>query len=263
MTDVQDKNDRSLPPWVPIAKDAAKLLPIDRAFTEVEALFSLQLDHNNGNSVTVSGYAKRWGWTRDRVRSFLEKRRVNITYPHDTRQIQKQVGRLTIPTDPSTETPQIMFIDFNKLKRENHRKPTDDSTLLTRTKRKRKEKDGKDPRVSVFSTWFSEKFKKRFQRQYQVSNWAKHGAQIKKLLSMALSWEDLQYVTVEFLLDQDPFLEEKGGHNIGTLLTRIGQNVYSLYLDPEFRANNAKHIIRDPRCMNPDVGDLSESQKGE
>jgi hypothetical protein len=262
MTDVQDKNERSFPPWVPMAKDAAKLLPIDQPFTEVEALFSLQLDHNNGNSVTVLGYAKRWGWTRDRVRTFLGKCGLGIKYPHNTRQIQKQVGQLTTPTDPSTETPQIMFIDFNMLKSESHRKPTDDSTLLTRTKRKRKEKDGKDPRVSVFSAWFSEKFKKRFQREYQVSNWEKHGAQIKKLLSMALSWEDLQYVTIEFLFDQDPFLKEKGGHNIGTLLTRIGQNVYSLYQDPGFRANNANHIIGEPASKNLQgkIGNLFESQ---
>jgi hypothetical protein len=233
-------------PWVPMAKDTAKLLPADRPFTEVEALFSLQLDHNNSHPVTIAGYSKRWDWTRDGVRSFLKKCGLSVKYPYDTHQVQKQVGQLIIPTDQPTENPQIKFIDFNRLKGQSHRKSTDDPTLLTRNKRKRKKEYQKDPRVSVFSAWFCEKFKRAFERDYHITNWGKHGAQIKQLLSMPLSWEDLQYITIEFLLDEDPFLEEKGGHNVGILLMRIGQNVYRRYLDRDFREKNADHITSEP-----------------
>ena len=90
MTDAQ--NDKQQAPWVPMAKDMAKAFPIDRSFTEIEAMFSLQLDHNNGKGVTLPGLAKRWGWTRKKVRCFLPRVGVEIKYPQDTKKIQNQKG---------------------------------------------------------------------------------------------------------------------------------------------------------------------------
>ena len=109
-------------PWFPIAKDARKLFPIDRPFSEFEALASLQLDHNNGNPVSVAGYAKLWGWSRGKVRHFLKRAGLCIEYPEDASQIKKRWGRLTVGLmgTRSTTTKQplrghIKFINFNTL----------------------------------------------------------------------------------------------------------------------------------------------------
>ena len=108
------------------------------------------------------------------------------------------------------------------------------------------------------------KFQYKFGRPYQITNWAQVGKQVKHLLSLPLSWEDLQFLTIEFLLDDDPFFE-KAGHGIGQLIRKAGQNCYTKYLEPEFRANNAKHIIGEPGSTNPhrQIGDLFEPQEGE
>ncbi|NTW60787.1 MAG: hypothetical protein HGA43_16675, partial [Nitrospirae bacterium] len=46
--------------WVPISKALAADLPRGRAFSRIEAVFSLQLDYDRGESVTVAGMAARW-----------------------------------------------------------------------------------------------------------------------------------------------------------------------------------------------------------
>jgi len=61
-----------------------------------------------------------------------------------------------------------------------------------------------------------------------------------------LAWEDIHYLTIEFLNDEDPFLNEKGGHNIGPLLTRIRQNVYNKYLESDLREDKRERIIPEP-----------------
>jgi hypothetical protein len=48
---------------VPISKALVRELPTDRTFSKVEAAFSLQVDFDQDNLVTVAGYSKRWNWT--------------------------------------------------------------------------------------------------------------------------------------------------------------------------------------------------------
>jgi hypothetical protein len=248
MTDAETKYTE---PWVPMAKDLAKLLPVNRSFTEIEAMYSLQLDHNNGNGVTVPGLAKRWGWTRKKVRCFLPRVGIKISYPEDTAKIQNQKGFITTLNEGPDQGPdkgQMSFIDFNKLKGTKGLTRARSGATTHEKERKEKKRKETDPKVRVFSTWFFEKYMHRFDREYQVTNWAKHGGQVKKLLKLPFSWQDLQYITIEFLLDDDPFMlgdnNRKGtGHNISMLLTRIGQNSYHKYLEADFREKNRGHIV--------------------
>ena len=112
-------------PWVPIAKNAVKLLPNNRRFTELEALYSLQLNHNNGDTVTARGLAGRWGWGRKKVRLFLLKLGVNIVYPKNTMEVTKQRGLINLVEKETRKGPErdhINFIDFNKLQTERDQK---------------------------------------------------------------------------------------------------------------------------------------------
>lgn len=100
----------------------------------------------------------------------------------------------------------------------------------------------------VFQDWWIEKYKHKFQKDYMITDFGKFGGQVKALLKLPVSFEDLQYLAIEFFLDEDPFItgSEKNngaGHNIGMFLTRINQNVYKSYLDADFRKNNKKHIV--------------------
>ena len=80
--------------WVPVSKSFVDSLPVNRKFTELEAMYSLQLDHDNGRDITLSGCASRWGWSRDKVRKFLSDVWVKIEYAKDTKSFKKQKGRL-------------------------------------------------------------------------------------------------------------------------------------------------------------------------
>jgi len=94
-------------PWVPVAKFFAVDLPKDRPFSRVEAAYSLQLDLDRNKQVTLSGYASRWRWSKDRVIRFLKILGAKIQYPADTSNKRNQRGRLIIclnneynPNDP-------------------------------------------------------------------------------------------------------------------------------------------------------------------
>jgi hypothetical protein len=59
--------------FVMVDKGCVNLFPVDRPFTEVEALVSLEITRNNGGVWSYAGYAKRWGWDRAKVRRFMEE----------------------------------------------------------------------------------------------------------------------------------------------------------------------------------------------
>ena len=82
--------------WIPLDKGLATELPKDRPYTKIEASFSMQLDYDNDNEVTVSGYADLWQWSRAKVRRFMEKMGIKIRYPEDTNRIKNQKGRIKI-----------------------------------------------------------------------------------------------------------------------------------------------------------------------
>lgn len=105
---------------MPIAKSAAVLLPNNMPFTRLEALFSLQLDHHNKSKVSVVGMVKRWGWSRKRVRTFLDRVGVEIVYPKSTAKCRNQRGHIRgHKRDISTEKRgHIKLIDFSVLQTE-------------------------------------------------------------------------------------------------------------------------------------------------
>jgi len=82
--------------WIPLDKRLVKFLPKLRKFEELEAAFSVSLDYDCGNEVTVSGYASTWGWSRKRVNAFLERLGVEISYPENTAKKRNQKGHIAL-----------------------------------------------------------------------------------------------------------------------------------------------------------------------
>ena len=66
--------------WVPIDKSLVSALPIGgRPYTELEAMFSLSVNYDNGSKVSVSGLSKSWGWSRRKTSDFLARIGVEVT----------------------------------------------------------------------------------------------------------------------------------------------------------------------------------------
>jgi len=58
--------------WVPLDKNLSQEFKyIKREFSMIEAMFSYQLDIDNGIRWTIAGYSKLWRWSRNKVRRFL------------------------------------------------------------------------------------------------------------------------------------------------------------------------------------------------
>jgi hypothetical protein len=113
--------------WIPLSKALVRELPTDRPFSKVEAAFSLQVDYDQDNPVTVAGYAKRWNWTRKKVMNFLEEIGVYIAYPQNTTEKQNQKGQIRIQKQrrTGTEKEQINFINNRELPPKKNRCGTD------------------------------------------------------------------------------------------------------------------------------------------
>lgn len=107
--------------WVPLSKALVKKLPTTREYSEVEAMFSISVDYDCDNKVSVSGYSSLWGWSRKKVRNFMKRYGINIIYadkfnPHKKGQVGLQVGdRL------GTGKGQVEFINSKCLKIEKDR----------------------------------------------------------------------------------------------------------------------------------------------
>ncbi len=121
--------------WVPVSKSLVKYLPKDRAYTELEAAYSLQLDYDNDKSVTVSGSADLWGWSRKRVKNFLNRMGIKIIYPENTSEKQNQRGQigLQIRDRSGTDKGQIRLIDSRDLRSKGNRKGTDKGQIRDRS----------------------------------------------------------------------------------------------------------------------------------
>ncbi|NTW67216.1 MAG: hypothetical protein HGB21_13070, partial [Nitrospirae bacterium] len=122
--------------WVPISKALAADLPRGRAFSRIEAVFSLQLDYDRGESVTVAGMAARWGWSRGKVARFLDELSLRIDYPESTEEKQNQRGQITIQIADGTkaDNEQIKFIDNKDLRSEPNRSQVDDGQKADRSR---------------------------------------------------------------------------------------------------------------------------------
>lgn len=96
-----------------MSKELRKRLPKNRPYSDVEAAFSIQVDHDCGNAVTVAGYAELWQWSRHKVTDFLSEMGVSILRPEDTQKRRNQKGHIAgHKTDISTpKKGHIRFID--------------------------------------------------------------------------------------------------------------------------------------------------------
>jgi hypothetical protein len=121
--------------WVAIHKGLVKSLPDDRPFTELEAMFSLSVDADNGKPASVLGYSTLWGWNRNKVRKFLESISVSIIYPENTGKKQNQKGQIRgqIMDRSVTDKGQIRFIIDAALYKSKDRSVTDKGQISDRS----------------------------------------------------------------------------------------------------------------------------------
>ena len=75
--------------WVPLDKALVHFLPKDRPYTTLEAMYCLSVDVDNGNEGSINGYASLWGWSRNKVRRFLECKRTGSGQVKDRRRTGK------------------------------------------------------------------------------------------------------------------------------------------------------------------------------
>lgn len=104
--------------WIPLCKALVSELPRDgRPFTKLEAMFSLTLDYDNGNPVTLRGYARSWRWSTGKVERFLNEIGVEIHYPKSTGDLTNQRGTIvsTNPRQSRDSSGTINFIDSKPL----------------------------------------------------------------------------------------------------------------------------------------------------
>ncbi|MBO8093796.1 MAG: hypothetical protein J7D60_10835 [Prosthecochloris sp.] len=121
--------------WIPLSKALVRELPTNRPFSKVEAAYSVQVDYDNNQPVSVAGYAKRWGWGRKRVLSFLYELGVTINYPENTDVKQNQKGQIGIQIGDRcrSDREQINFIDNKELSSKKNRSGTDKEQIRDRS----------------------------------------------------------------------------------------------------------------------------------
>ena len=60
--------------WVPLDKNLQQEFKhINRPFSRIEAMYSYTLDADNGSAGSIKGYAKLWGWSRNKARKFIQE----------------------------------------------------------------------------------------------------------------------------------------------------------------------------------------------
>ena len=69
--------------WVPIDKRFKNLLPNEREYTYLEAMFSYSVDRDNKKIGSINGYAALWKWSRDKVRRFVRTIGIGTDYQTD------------------------------------------------------------------------------------------------------------------------------------------------------------------------------------
>lgn len=121
--------------WVPLHKALVRELPKDRPYTRLEAMFSLTVNYDNGDTATVQGYASLWRWSCGKVRRFLDEVGVALEYPENTTQKQNQRGQIMIQIADRwrTDGGQIKIIDSKWLASESNRRRTDDGQKADRS----------------------------------------------------------------------------------------------------------------------------------
>jgi len=147
--------------WIPISKAFLKNLPKDRPYTELEAAYSLQVDYDQENRVTVTGYANLWRWSKGKVIRFFDRMNVKITYPESTEKKRNQNGLITVhkPDLNRTKNRLMRLIDNKGLEEGTDLKQTKDGLKTDQsqvtTKETNTETDTKGNTFSENSTEFS------------------------------------------------------------------------------------------------------------
>lgn len=227
---------------------------MNRAYSKAEALISLQLDYSEGNEVTVEGYASLWGWHRRTVDRFLNNMEVKIKYPEDTRKTKKQRGHLE-PLKSAHKSvhkkAHITLIDFNELQGDVRiKKRIKGPTTKIIDNIDQRSMQSKKP-VMIFKNWYCERYQNHFGYPLVIpkNGHGKIGKQIKNLLSLeGLSFEDTQYLALEFMLDDSEFLtgtdsRPGAGHGFGMLLHAATANKYHRCRDLSFRDQHKEYIV--------------------
>jgi len=121
--------------WIPISKVFIKDMPHDRKYTRLEAAYSLQVDYDCKNTVTVAGYSALWQWSRTRVSKFLSDLNIEIIYPEKTQKKQNQKGQIAIQIRDRSETDQrqIRLIENTYLQAGKDRSKTDEEQIKDRS----------------------------------------------------------------------------------------------------------------------------------
>lgn len=110
--------------WVPISKALVKKLPTDRKLSEIEAMFSLTVNYDNNDPVSISGLASSWGWSRNRVSNFLNKLGINIVYKDKFNRHKKGQVAIQVEDRIGTGRGQVEFIDSKWLRKQKGRTGT-------------------------------------------------------------------------------------------------------------------------------------------
>ncbi len=114
-------------PWIPVPKKIVQQLFKEQKgekFTEALAFLSMQMDLDSGAQVSELGYSKLWGWSRDKVRNFIENSGLEIIR---TAKSRKSLGNLQKKqqTDNKPTTKKHIEVNvFNNLGIENDNKKT-------------------------------------------------------------------------------------------------------------------------------------------
>jgi hypothetical protein len=99
-------------------------------------MYSVALDYDADNTVTIAGYAALWMWSRGKVLRFLDRAGIGIAYPDATAARQNQRGQIVIQiTDRKrADIEQIIFIDYKELKSSADRKRADNGQKTGRSR---------------------------------------------------------------------------------------------------------------------------------
>ena len=121
--------------WVGVHKKFVKFLPLDRLYTEQEAMFSISVDIDNKQPGSVAGFAKLWQWSRNKVNRFLEEYCIEIIYPESVDKKQNQRGEIKgqIRDRSGTDKGQIRYIIDKALYGKKDRSGTDKGQMMDTT----------------------------------------------------------------------------------------------------------------------------------
>lgn len=118
----------------------------------------MQLDYDNDRGVSVSGYAKLWGWSRDKARNFIQRVGAEIVYPENTQKCQNQRGNLKkqiqkqITDRSASEKKQIRFVDSKAFGKSKNRSASEKKQITDRSDDTTKDPSNPNPK-NIYPGW--------------------------------------------------------------------------------------------------------------